>query len=202
MDSLEKLIKFVPTWLYLLAASVLFLTIGYFQVSFDKSTGIIAAYRTVPDLLLQILGAGLAIVSIYILIYEMKEKRAIASSYRGPNLGGEWDSYDSDPSSSEAKRDGVLTLIQTGTKVKANLILTLTKSGRNVLQKFKYEGDFENAQLVLRFDREDQESLLIGAMVLHYRPTQSLLVGKAVYYDHEKKMVVSEDCGFAKRTAT
>ena len=110
--------------------------------------------------------------------------------YHGPDISGQWLSYDSPESESRAV--GNAEIIQKGEEIKATIRRHTSRSGRSINRVFEYRGRFASGQLTLLFEDTKMRSFSTGAIVL-YLAHNNILAGKTVYFDHEAATVVAYD---------
>jgi hypothetical protein len=113
--------------------------------------------------------------------------------YHGANIGGEWLSFNGDPTISTSHQDGDAVIEQTGHDISMRLKLTRNRHGNAINRKFIYAGQFWEGQLVLTFHDEDARGYIIGAIVLRLTSDLKRLIGKTTYFHHSTNAVVSED---------
>jgi hypothetical protein len=110
--------------------------------------------------------------------------------YHGPDISGQWLSYDS--KEPESKAVGNAEIIQKGEEITATIRRHTSRSGRSINRVFEYRGRFASGQLTLLFEDTKMRSFSTGAIVLHLS-SSSTLAGKTVYFDHEAATVVAHD---------
>lgn len=103
-----------------------------------------------------------------------------------PNLTGEWAGY-SPERPNPNQPNSTMEIEQHGTFVRA----TITRTVKDGIRIFDYEGRFTSGQLVLFFEDKQGPGYIVGTVVLYLSGNLHTLVGRSTYYDHTKKQVVS-----------
>jgi hypothetical protein len=117
-------------------------------------------------------------------------------------FAGDWTSFGANHFDPNAAPDGTLKVRQNGNKLEAEMTLLRTRRGRAITRIYKYRGEVSNLQVIFRFHQQEEEGIIIGAVVLAYEPAIRAMIGKSVYYDFREKSVVAEDCAFYRDIQT
>jgi ribosomal protein L14 len=138
--------------------------------------------------------ASLVVALLSLTVKEWLIPRVRAILYRGPDINGEWTSYQSDPNADEPM--GFAEIVQKGTVASMKLTRTKSRSGKPVSRNFIYKGQFSEGQLTMLFEDERAKGYITGAIVLRLSTNTKALDGKTTYFDHNANAVVSNDLFF------
>jgi hypothetical protein len=118
----------------------------------------------------------------------------------GPDISGLWASHDSLEVLSPAV--GSASIVQEEAVVMMSLHRIRSRDGSPTDRTFEYRGRFSSGHLTLLFEDQRGKGFITGAIVLHLSSTLRELVGKTMYFDQTRNMVVSHDFALRRTDVT
>ena len=144
-------------------------------------------------------GASIAGALLFWLVTTYLQPALHQLLWRGAQVAGSWDFYDSDPASG-AKPVGKLTLTQRAGKVWGKAVRHTGRDGVVTHREFNYTGEFGGREMVLTFYAPDRPDYIRGALVLHLNNAASGFLGRTTYYNEQQQAVVTYPIWYVRVT--